>query len=275
MNSRSFAAEWYAAGRDPRNLTSVGRHLADQIGKPDLAEAVMVRHFLPSAVAAEDEEDEAAEKRMLLRAVFSTSEWNRNDEKVDQEGWETASFAAYPVILLGHDYESAPFDAVVGKALIETLTKKPNLSGVFELMNDEDGKGRRLYALAKFLGALTTSPGFIPLEWEMVDNPDKPWKRVHYHAQELIELSVPTIPANASALAFAVQNGLLTDDLKPLVRQTEDAPVALAPSAPARKDGLAGAVGPEIPVEALLGLATARLLLGRYTAGRGRTTTER
>jgi hypothetical protein len=210
---------------------------------------------------------------MLLKATFSTPDWNRNDEKVDQDGWELAAFNTYPVLLLGHNYWANPFDAIVGK--VSSLTKKPVLSGVAELMADEDGKGRRLFALAQFLGALTTSPGFIPLEWELIrdsaDGTKEPRTRLWFHRQELLELSVPTIPANAAALAYAVKQGLITDDLKPLVIESADVPCPPLPSPSpegARLDGADSGQDTEALSRIMGGLSQAGLLLDLHRVGR-------
>jgi HK97 family phage prohead protease len=138
-----------------------------------------------------------------LRFTISTGIVDREKDTIAIGGWELANFLRNPVVLWGHDAERLPigraFDVgVVGGALKATVRFIPADTpegGAFA-----DG----VYRLARggFLNA--TSVGFRPIKWDYSNDPERgadDWfPGIDFQQQELVELSVVTVPANPEAL---------------------------------------------------------------------------
>ena len=151
--------------------------------------------------------EKTAEVEGARRATFVAS-----DESVDRygdiiraSGWDLSHFKNNPVLLFGHDSSAVPIGKVTdigveGSRLIATTEFRPE--GDSEAADD-------VYSALKggFLNAV--SVGFLPTKapnyiWSPDDPKHEDWPTGYeFVGQELLELSVVPVPANAQALALA------------------------------------------------------------------------
>lgn len=148
--------------------------------------------------------------------VASTSDEDRAGDIIDQQGWDLEHYQKNPVVLLSHQWHLPP----VGKALKTWVANEhsaisPQRSGT----SPPQGTGR-LMATVRFaptplgreLALLTAdgylravSVGFRPIEWEVRRDPRTGFALgAHFHRQELLEISVVSLPANPEALRKAL-----------------------------------------------------------------------
>jgi phage head maturation protease len=147
----------------------------------------------------------------VIRFVASDESVDRDGDIVSVDGWELGNYMKNPVVLYGHDYWSLP----VGKAVKVEADKRARqliadvkFPTVAELASDPampsdhalmvDG----IYHMAR-LGLLNTvSVGFRGLDYEPIDT-GRRFKR-----QELLEISIVPVPANANAIAVMRSAGV-------------------------------------------------------------------
>jgi HK97 family phage prohead protease len=151
--------------------------------------------------------EKAVEGDGARRATFVAS-----DESVDRygdiiraSGWDLSNYKNNPVLLFGHDSSAVPIGKVTdigveGSRLVATAQFRPE--GDSEAADD-------VYSALKggFLNAV--SVGFLPTKapnyiWSPDDPKHENWPTgFEVVGQELLELSVVPVPANAQALALA------------------------------------------------------------------------
>lgn len=125
-------------------------------------------------------------------AVASTNSVDRHGEIVDNNGWDLKSFKKNPVILWGHDHNE-PAIGISKKTWVEGVGKKAKLM-IQPLLHDVTEKARAVNALVEMGVIKTLSVGFKPLE-----SPDG----VTFTKNELLEVSIVNVPANADAMMLA------------------------------------------------------------------------
>lgn len=125
-------------------------------------------------------------------AIASTNSVDRHGEVVDNNGWDLKAFKKNPVILWGHDH-SEPAIGVSKKTWIEGTGKSAKLM-IQPLLHDVTEKARAVKALVEMGVIKTLSVGFKPLE-----SPDG----VTFTKNELLEVSMVNVPANADAMMMA------------------------------------------------------------------------
>ena len=125
-------------------------------------------------------------------AIASTNSVDRHGEIVDNNGWDLKSFKKNPVILWGHDHNE-PAIGVSKKTWVEGTGKKAKLM-IQPLLHDVTERARAVKALVEMGIIKTLSVGFKPLE-----SPDG----VTFTKNELLEVSMVNVPANADAMALA------------------------------------------------------------------------
>ena len=125
-------------------------------------------------------------------AVASTNSVDRHGEVVDNNGWDLKSFKKNPVILWGHDHNE-PAIGVSKKTWVEGTGKKAKLM-IQPILHDLTEKARAVKALVEGGWIKTLSVGFRPLE-----SPDG----VTFTKNELLEVSIVNVPANADAMMMA------------------------------------------------------------------------
>lgn len=138
-----------------------------------------------------------------VRFVFSTSSPDRDNDSIDQAGWQLDAYRKNPVILFAHDHKSLP----VGKATWVGM-HDGKLCGEVEFADHPFAE--TVYRLVKggFLNA--TSVGFRVLAAE----PNAMRGGYDFQKQELLETSIVPVPANGEALISA--EAVLGDDIKAL-----------------------------------------------------------
>lgn len=125
-------------------------------------------------------------------AVASTNSVDRHGEIVDNNGWDLKSFKKNPVILWGHDHNE-PAIGVSKKTWVEGTGKKAKLM-IQPVLHDVTEKARAIKQLVEMGVIKTLSVGFKPLE-----SPDG----VTFTKNELLEVSMVNVPANADAMMMA------------------------------------------------------------------------
>ena len=134
----------------------------------------------------------------VLRFIGSDESIDRDNERIMSSGWKLKDYKTNPVILLNHQHTGLP----VAKAERVWVSKK-NKALMFDVKFPEpeiSSIGDTLYKLYSNGYMSATSVGFKP-------NPDKieygdgtKAPRATFNEQELLELSLVSVPANPRAL---------------------------------------------------------------------------
>lgn len=125
--------------------------------------------------------------------TFSTADFDRHDEVIDQEGWELDMYKNNPVILWAHNH------LIPAIGIAKDLKIEGTLGGNI-LFNDKsfDPFGWAIGERAK-RGIITAgSVGFRPLEISIEKVEDE--EVLFFRKQELLEFSICNVPANPFAL---------------------------------------------------------------------------
>lgn len=147
------------------------------------------------------------EKRLVTGVPHSTERVDRHGDIIRVKGWDLDQYKENPVILFGHDSSALPI--AVGKK----VRAGQSATGLRALLIDEEYHEEELNPQAEVVWRMVAagklpgrSVGFRPIKAhrpETQEERDKlglgPWGVV-YEAQELMESSVVTIPANPDAL---------------------------------------------------------------------------
>lgn len=165
-----------------------------------------------------------------LEFVVSTADKDRHGDVIDVGGWDTREFEQNSIALLNHD---AGFvigrwgkPSVVNNQLRAHLTLAPHNTS--ERINEV-----RTLIHAGILRS--TSVGFIPLEQEPFG------KGIRYKRQKLLEISVVSIPSNASATLVQAKRvearalGISTSSIDKIFRQSHNASGSERQATAARK----------------------------------------
>jgi HK97 family phage prohead protease len=151
--------------------------------------------------------------RRAVRFCFSDGSVDRMGDTIAADGWETTSFSKNPVALWAHDSSQPP----IGRAS-NIAVENARLMGDIEFMEAD------LYPFAdliyrmvqgKYISAV--SVGFMPLDYDFADDSARQ-RGIDFKRQELLEISVCPVPANANALIDARAKGI---DTRPLVEWAE------------------------------------------------------
>jgi HK97 family phage prohead protease len=145
-----------------------------------------------------------------LRFTISTADVDREQDTIAIAGWDLTNFKRNPVVLWGHDASRLPigraFDVSIEggalKASIEFIPADTPEGGAF---------AESVYRLARAGFIAATSVGFRPLKWDYTRDAargaDDWFPGIDFEEQELVELSVVTVPANPEALMDAPAPG--------------------------------------------------------------------
>jgi HK97 family phage prohead protease len=121
--------------------------------------------------------------------VISTSGVDRDNDTIDQSGWNLANYKANPVVLWAHDYSQLPIARAV-----DIHVEGNNLVAMAEFADHAFADTVLRLIDGGFLRA--TSVGFKPTK--AVENVER--GGYDFKAQELLEFSVVPVPANPQAL---------------------------------------------------------------------------
>jgi len=129
-----------------------------------------------------------AAERVRTFCISSDSP-DRDNDVIHVDGWETANYAKNPVVLWAHNYASLP----VGRGSNVRVAGHRVLMDI-EFADTDEGNGCLALVDAGMLNA--TSVGFRPLE----SSYDSQREGINFIRQELLEVSIVPVPANADAL---------------------------------------------------------------------------
>jgi len=131
--------------------------------------------------------------------VFVASEEtaDRMGDIISVEGWELSSYKKNPVMLLGHDHRIPPIARAGkvwadGKQLLNTV-----------LWDEEDPLGAAIMGKYQRGFMRAQSVGFKPLEFKDRDDGNG----LHFTKQELLEISLVSVPMHPRALRKAMGDG--------------------------------------------------------------------
>lgn len=133
-----------------------------------------------------------------LVAVASTNSIDRHHEIVDNNGWDLKAYKKNPLILWAHDH-TIPAIGMSAKTWVEGTGKGAKLM-IKPVLHDVTEHAKAIKALVEMGVIKALSVGFRPLE-----SPDG----VTFTKNELLEVSVVNVPANADAMMMAYK-GLKT-----------------------------------------------------------------
>jgi HK97 family phage prohead protease len=138
---------------------------------------------------------DASGNSRIRRFRFSDGSIDLVGDRLDPLGWELESFRRNPIVPWSHDTSIPPIGRVVN-----IYKNSVELGGDIEFARPEISQfADEIFRLvdAGFVNAC--SVGFLPLEWEWADDPDRPWG-IDFKRQRLLEVSVVPVPALPSAL---------------------------------------------------------------------------
>jgi HK97 family phage prohead protease len=141
-----------------------------------------------------------------LSFTISTAIVDRELDRIAIEGWDLANFLRNPVVLWGHDAARLP----IGRAF-NVRTENGALKASVEFIPADTPEGgafaESVYRLALNGFIAATSVGFRPIKWDFTDDEargaDDWFPGIDFNEQELVELSIVTVPANPEALIDA------------------------------------------------------------------------
>lgn len=146
----------------------------------------------------------AADEEHRLRVTIVTSSRDRHGDILEPGGAQVASFLKNPVVLWAHEYRALPIGRATSLVRDGDALKADILFAPTDFAKEVYG----LYAKG-FLRAW--SVGFLPLEWEVIEDEKSRFAGYHVRSWELIELSAVPVPANPEALTNAMQKGLVRE----------------------------------------------------------------
>jgi HK97 family phage prohead protease len=141
-----------------------------------------------------------------LRFTISTGTVDREQDRIALAGWDLANYLRNPVVLWGHNAERLP----IGRAFDLRIEDAALKASIEFIPNDTPEGGpfaEAVYRLAKTGFIAATSVGFRPIKWEYTRDQgrgaDDWFPGIDFEQQELVELSIVTVPANPEALIEA------------------------------------------------------------------------
>jgi HK97 family phage prohead protease len=150
--------------------------------------------------------DQLSGDMRALRFTISTGTVDREQDTISVAGWDLANFKRNPVVLWGHDAGRLP----IGRAL-DVTNDGGALKATVEFIPTDTPEGGQfaesVYRLARAGFIAATSVGFRPIRWDYTSDKDRgadDWfPGIDFVEQELVELSIVTVPANPEALIDA------------------------------------------------------------------------
>ncbi|WP_257164675.1 HK97 family phage prohead protease [Bradyrhizobium sp. SRS-191] len=137
--------------------------------------------------------------------VFSDGSVDRYGDTINPRGWVLEAFNANPVALFGHDTSSV--ENVIGRAS-NVRMEGDRLVGDIEFMSgDVNPNAEAVFQMVKAGFLRTVSVGFQPIDWVASKDRSRPGG-IDFKKQELVEISIVPVPANANALIQAKAAGI-------------------------------------------------------------------
>jgi HK97 family phage prohead protease len=156
-----------------------------------------VRKQLISPVAQLDSDMRA------LRFTISTDSIDREQDRIALAGWDVRNFQRNPVVLWAHDASRLPIGRAFDLAIVDNALKA-SVEFIPETMPEGGAFADTVYRLAREGFIAATSVGFRPTKWDYTTDKERgadDWfPGIDFEEQELVELSIVTVPANPEAL---------------------------------------------------------------------------
>jgi HK97 family phage prohead protease len=131
----------------------------------------------------------------IRRFHFSDGSTDLMGDRLDPLGWELGNFRRNPIVPWSHDTSIPPIGRVVN-----IYKNSVELGGDIEFAPPEVSQfADEIFRLADSGYLSGCSVGFLPLEWDWSDDPDRPFG-IDFKRQRLVEVSVVPVPALPSAL---------------------------------------------------------------------------
>ena len=131
--------------------------------------------------------------------VASDESVDRMGDIVRASGWSLDPFRSNPVLLWSHN----PSELPIGKVTNIGIRGKQLVADVEFATADQNPFADKVYRLVKAGILKAVSVGFSPIERKQLVSKDGRYTGTEFLKQELHELSVVNVPANANALAIA------------------------------------------------------------------------
>lgn len=132
--------------------------------------------------------------------VISTNQEDRYGEVVDQKSWDFKSYLKNPLVLWGHDSDS-PEDVLGTANSLKVADDGSQTTATLTFDTDINPQANMVFNQIKRGTLRTVSVGFINHSFEVEE--DVPILKDN----ELLEISVVPIPANAGAVALSLKAG--------------------------------------------------------------------
>jgi HK97 family phage prohead protease len=166
----------------------------------------------------------------VVTFCFSDGSVDRVGDKINPHGWQLSGFKANPVCLWAHLSNEPP----IGRVL-RTYVAAERLMGDIEFASAEVYPfADQVYRLVVNRFINSVSVGFLPVEWKFSDDDSRGFG-IDFLRQELLEISVVPVPANANALVQAAAVKGLAVRGAALSERTESMPSTLQYAGTARE----------------------------------------
>lgn len=163
--------------------------------------------------------DQIGTDKRALRFTISTDAVDREQDTIAIAGWDLRNYRDNPVVLWGHDPSRLP----IGRAFdlrIEDRALKASVEFIPEDTPEGGLFAESVYRLARTGFLAATSVGFRPLKWDYTSDKDRgadDWfPGIDFEEQELVELSIVTVPANPEALIEPGEGTAIASDTPPV-----------------------------------------------------------
>jgi HK97 family phage prohead protease len=133
----------------------------------------------------------------VLRFIGSDESVDRDNEKILVDGWVLTNYKKNPVVLVNHNFYDLPVAKT--KKVWKDVENKRLMFDVQFATPEESSIGDTLYKLYKGGYMTSTSVSFRPYPDSIVYGDGEKQPRRVYTKQELLELSLVSIPANPNA----------------------------------------------------------------------------
>lgn len=156
------------------------------------------------------------DEKQIIRFKVSDETQDRYGDRISIKDWRFENYRGNPVLLIGHQY-SDPKAPSVGKG-VNIETHKDGVYIDYEFTPENvNPMGALMYRTYKGGYQRAVSVGFQPDEGKMVIPKDKDEREsmglgpygVYYKGQDLLEVSLVTVPANPNALMASVEKGII------------------------------------------------------------------
>jgi HK97 family phage prohead protease len=137
--------------------------------------------------------------------IFSDDSVDRYGDRIDARGWLLDNFKANPVVLFGHD--ASCVENVIGRATSVRIEGNSLIGEIEFMAASVNPNAESAYQMVKGGYLHAVSVGFQPLDWAMTKDKGRPGG-IDFKKQELLEVSIVPIPANANALIQAKAAGI-------------------------------------------------------------------